>query len=93
MLTILDLLANTTKIPLNSRFDNYFDDYRDELMNENARIALVISSRKAQSSKELNIVKGEYLEVSIYFKAIFVNFSLIFYLRRLSMIPKIGGNV
>ena len=92
MLTILDLLANTTKIPLNSRFDNYFDDYRDELMNENARIALVISSRKAQSSKELNIVKGEYLEVSIYFKAIFVNFSLISYLRRLSMIPKIGGN-
>ena len=53
-----------TKIHLNDRIDNYFDDYRDELMNENARIALVISSRKAQSSKELNIVKGEYLEVS-----------------------------
>ena len=54
-----------TKIHLNDRIDNYFDDYRDELMNENARIALVISSRKAQNSKELNIVKGEYLEVSI----------------------------
>ena len=70
-----------TKIHLNDRIDNYFDDYRDELMNENARIALVISSRKAQSSKELNIVKGEYLEVSTYFnvRAILVNFSLIFF--------------
>ena len=65
-----------TKIHLNDRIDNYFDDYRDELMNENARIALVISSRKAQSSKELNIVKGEYLEVRIAMSVQFLfNFS------------------
>ena len=42
---------------------NNFDDFRDELMSLNADIALVTCSKDAQNMKELNITKGEYLEV------------------------------
>ena len=47
---------------------NNFDDFRDELMSLNADIALVTCSKDAQNIKELNITKGEYLEVRYLFK-------------------------
>ena len=40
------------------------DNFRDELMERNAAIALVIHSRNGQNDKELSVSRGEYLEVS-----------------------------
>ncbi len=39
------------------------DDFRDQLMSRNGRIALVMYSRERQNFKELSVEKGEYLEV------------------------------
>ena len=46
-----------------------FDDFRDELMSLNVDIALVTCSKDAQNIKELNITKGEYLEVRYLFSS------------------------
>lgn len=40
------------------------DNYRDELVDRGAKIALVVYPRTAQATKELSVIKGEYLEVS-----------------------------
>lgn len=42
-----------------------FDDFRDELMDRNVKIALVTHSRERQNHKELTMTKGEYLHVSL----------------------------
>ncbi len=39
------------------------DDFRDELMAKNARIALVTYDWNRQNPRELSITKGEYLHV------------------------------
>ena len=39
------------------------DNFRDELLDRNASVALVIHPRNGQNDKELSVTKGEYLEV------------------------------
>ena len=40
-----------------------FDDFRDQLMTANKRIALVTFARARNNGRELTVAKGEYLEV------------------------------
>ena len=60
--TGLDQNQSSRKRSLNEDFDTF----RDELMSSGAKIGLVITTRDAQSSKELSIIKGEYLEVNLF---------------------------
>ena len=39
------------------------DNFRDELLDRNASVALVIHPRNGQNDKELTVNKGEYLEL------------------------------
>lgn len=47
-----------------SSHNSAHDDYRDELMSMGAKIGLVTCSKEAQTSKELTVTKGEYVEAS-----------------------------
>ena len=51
------------------------DDYRDELMSMGAKIGLVTCSKEAQTSKELTVTKGEYVEASMRFMTVSLHFT------------------
>jgi hypothetical protein len=46
------------------------DSFRDDLLDRDAPIALVIHPRNGQNDRELSIVKGEYLEVIGYIRIV-----------------------
>ena len=46
------------------------DNFRDDLIEKNATIGLVMHGRTAQNDRELSVSKGEYLEVKTLFDSL-----------------------